>query len=275
MWRVDRRDQHMMIPSILEYPVYLWQLLSGVRSNYETMYADLRSKDTSPYLNHAVSPNILDLGNGRLRPQFSLLKRAGHRVYGIDLANRPVKSTKNFLYIIARHLYNRRGSGLNRLDYDNLVCGDVGRLPFKTGSFELITSVAAFEHFLDVPLVVEELARVLRPGGMVWVLIHLFACPSGGHNVTFTQFPLSKMPRGVEPWDHLRRRQLPFTVPLNEWRRDQYLKTFAERFEILKHYCAFREGDELLSPEIASELSEYGTDELTCNSYVIVARKRV
>jgi len=105
-------------------------------------------------------------------------------------------------------------------------------------------------------------------------LIHLFTCPSGGHNVTFTQFPLRKMPQGVNAWDHLRRRRLPFTVPLNEWRRDQYFQTFAERLDVLKHYCAFREGSELLSPEIARELSSYSADELTCNSYVIVARKR-
>ena len=155
------------------------------------------------------------------------------------------------------------------------MCGDVARLPFKNESFDLITSVAAFEHFLDVPAVISEMERVLRPRGVAWVLIHLFSCPSGGHNVTFTQFPLRKLPRGVDAWDHLRRRKLPFTVPLNEWRRDQYLRSFAERFDILKHYCAFREGAELLSPEILTDLSNYTADELTCNSYIIVARKSV
>jgi SAM-dependent methyltransferase len=264
-----------MVPSFVEYPIYLWQLLSGVRSHYEAIFADLRSEDTREFLTHVKSPQILDLGNGRLRPQFTLLKHAGHRVYGIDLANKPKRSTKHFLYIIARYLYNRRVSLRNRVNDETLTCGDVGRLPFRNESFDLITSVAAFEHFLDVPAVADELVRVLRPGGVVWALIHLFTCPSGGHNVTFTQFPLRKIPSGVDGWDHLRRRQLPFTVPLNEWRRDQYLQTFAERLDILKHYCAFREGSELLSPEIARELSDYSADELTCNSYVIVARKRV
>ena len=47
----------------------------------------------------------------------------------------------------------------------------------------------------------------------------------------------------------------------------------AERFDIVKHYCAFREGTELLSPEILGELSDYSAEELTCNSYVIVARR--
>jgi hypothetical protein len=99
-----------MIPSLLEYPIYLWQLLSGVRSYYEALFAELRSKDTRESLNHVKSPEILDLGNGLLRPQFSIVKHAGHRVYGIDLANQPKTSTKNFLYIIARYLYNWRSA---------------------------------------------------------------------------------------------------------------------------------------------------------------------
>ena len=262
-----------MIPSLLEYPVYFWQLLRGIRSSYEARFAEFRNEDTRKYLEHVQSPEILDLGNGRLRPQFTILKHAGYRVYGIDLANQPRNSTRNFLYGIARYLYNRRSSIQSSSARPTLVCGDVARLPFKNESFDLITSVAAFEHFLDVPAVISEMQRVLRPRGLAWVLIHLFSCPSGGHNVTFTQFPLKKLPRGVDAWDHLRRRKLPFTVPLNEWRREQYLRSFAERFDIVKHYCAFREGAELLSPEILTDLSNYTADELTCNSYVIVARR--
>ena len=264
-----------MIPLLREYPVYFWHLLSGIRSGYEARFAEFRNEDTRKYLENVQSPEILDLGNGRLRPQFTILKHAGYRVYGIDLANQPRNSTKNFLYSIARYLYNRRSSIRSSSGTRTLICGDVARLPFKNESFDLITSVAAFEHFLDVPAVISEMERVLRPRGLAWVLIHLFSCPSGGHNVTFTQFPLRKLPRGVDAWDHLRRRKLPFTVPLNEWRRDQYLRSFAERFDILKHYCAFREGAELLSPEILTDLSNYTADELTCNSYIIVARKSV
>jgi SAM-dependent methyltransferase len=262
-----------MTPALREYPVYLWQLLTGVRSEYEAAFAKLRSEDTREYLKHVKSPEILDLGNGLLRPQFTRLKRDGYHVYGIDLANRPKNTIKNALYLIARYLYNRRSSLTVTSDKSGLVCGDVARLPFKSESFDLVTSVAALEHFLDMPAVLNELSRVLRPNGLAWAMIHLFSCPSGGHNVTFTQFPLRKMPRGVEPWDHLRQRKLPFSVPLNEWRRGQYLQAFAQHFEILKHYCAFREGTELLSPEILAELPDYSADELTWNSYVIVARK--
>jgi hypothetical protein len=62
-------------------------------------------------------------------------------------------------------------------------------------------------------------------------------------------------------------------VPLNEWRRDQYLEEFQKSFEILKQYCAMREGEHLLTPQIENELSDFSPDELTCGAYVIVARK--
>ncbi len=154
-----------------------------------------------------------------------------------------------------------------------LVCGDVAALPFPDNSFDLVTSVAAFEHFLDVPSVVTELARVVRPGGLAWVGIHLFTSPSGGHNFQLAENPLRRIPAGVDPWDHLRRRRLPFHVPLNEWRKDQYLETIAGYFEIVKHYCVTREGEELLNPGLEAELSNYSRDELTCRSYIILARK--
>jgi hypothetical protein len=41
--------------------------------------------------------------------------------------------------------------------------------------------------------------------------------------VTVTEVPLRTLPRASNAWDHLRRRRLPFHVPLNEWRRDHFL----------------------------------------------------
>jgi len=108
---------------------------------------------------------------------------------------------------------------------------------------------------------------------MLWALVHLFSSPSGGHNVSLSQVPLCDIPRGIQPWDHMRKRHLPFHVPLNEWRKDQYLAEFQKHFEILKQYCAMREGEHLLTPQIESELSDYSRDELTCGAYVIVGRK--
>jgi SAM-dependent methyltransferase len=202
------------------------------------------------------------------------MRAAGHRVVGIDFVNRPQHTFKSVAYGVARRIYAKR---LN-LPYstmwpEGLLAGNVSLLPFPDAQFDLAMSAAAFEHFLDVPAVVAEVQRVLRPGGMAWVSIHLFTSPSGGHNLSFTEFPLRTLPRGVEPWDHLRKRRLPFSVPLNEWRMHQYLEAFGRHFEIVKTYCALREGEQWLTPDVRAALPGYSDDELTCGALVIVARK--
>jgi SAM-dependent methyltransferase len=257
-----------------EFFIYLRQLILGDRTRHEQMLAEQRQLDIEPYVDSNHPYSILDLANGRLRPQYTILKAAGHHVYGIDMVNRPQWSKTDIAYRVARAIYNwKLGVPRRALANQTLACGDVGLLPFPDNYFDLATSVAAFEHFLDVPRVVAELHRVIRPGGVVWVCLHLFTSPSGGHNVSFTEIPLRTIPAGVEPWDHLRKRQLPFHVPLNEWCQNQYLETFASHFEIIKEYCWMREGQEFLTPAIEAELSDYSRDELTCGALVIVARK--
>lgn len=237
--------------------------------------ANLRQKDIEPFLGPSQSLRVLDLANGQLRPQYTILKAIGHKVYGIDLVNRRSKKWMDLAYRGARQIYRWKLGLPAKITADQtLVCGQVSHLPFPAHCFDLVTSVAAFEHFLDVPGAVAELHRVLRPTGLAWVLIHLFTSPSGAHNLALTEVPLRTVPKGVDPWDHLRKRKLPIRVCLNEWRRDQYLEAFARHFKILKHYCALREGEEFLNRQIEAELSTYDRDELTCGSYVIVARKK-
>jgi SAM-dependent methyltransferase len=252
---------------------FLGQLITGFRYRHEAWIASLRKRDIHDC--RLTSPSIiLDLANGRLRPQYTLLKAQGYPRVGIDLANKRLGLWEESAYRFARWYFAcQSGTSLSGPKDLWLTQGDVCRLPFGPRSFDLITSVAAFEHFLHVPLVLQECSRVLKPGSVLWVMVHPFTALSGGHNVKLMEIPLRNLPRGVDPWDHLRKRCLPFHVPLNEWRIHQYLEAFAQHFEIVKHYCAMREGEHLLSKEVLDNLPGYSADELTCGSYVIVARK--
>lgn len=49
-----------------------------------------------------------------------------------------------------------------------LYDADAADLPFPAGSFDAVFSVATFEHLLDLPRVLSEMHRVLRPGGIVY-----------------------------------------------------------------------------------------------------------
>ena len=260
--------------SLNDYAISLGQLLTGQRVHDEHRLAAERAKDIEQWIDLSCPQHILDLANGRLRPQYELLKAAGHHVTGIDLINRPRPiGADEIAYRLARWLYRSRVAGAP-CRTKRLICGDVGVLPFSDNSFDIVTSIAALEHFLDVSAVVAEIWRVLRLGGLAYIRIHPFTCPSGGHNVKLMEIPLRRLPAGVDAWDHLRQRRLPFTVPLNEWRIQQYVAEFGRHFDIVRHYSAMREGEELLTPGIENELAAYTRDELTCGAYVIVARKR-
>ena len=57
----------------------------------------------------------------------------------------------------------RRGGTLSVAP--GLVRGDALRLPFPDGSFDRVMSICAIEHFEDGGRALDEMARVLRPGG--------------------------------------------------------------------------------------------------------------
>ena len=49
-------------------------------------------------------------------------------------------------------------------------CADAGRLPLADGAVDAICSFRAFEYFPDKQGVLHEFARVIRPGGRLWLI---------------------------------------------------------------------------------------------------------
>ncbi len=75
----------------------------------------------------------------------------GVRAVGIDISERLIQSAKS--------------NGLNRL-----VQGSASRLPFAPGSFDLIYCVETLEHLPDTQAAINEMVRVLKPGGQLIVI---------------------------------------------------------------------------------------------------------
>ena len=154
-----------MILALKDYIRFGSQLLTGWRTKHERWIADLRRIDLSSYLDGQGRLTVLDLANGQLRPQYKILRVEGQRVYGIDMVNRPSHDWQSYASTIGRALYARGLRPDSSVFDDTLACGDVSILPFRNESFDLVTSVAAFEHFLDVPRVLKEMYRIVQRGG--------------------------------------------------------------------------------------------------------------
>jgi len=261
---------------LADYFRFLIDLISCRRQTAEFQMAERRWSDCKPYLADLSGPlTILDVGSGKLRPQYTILRRQGHRVIGVDFANKAGLSVESILYIFARFLYNLGcPQKASQRFADELIAADVGDLPIPDGTFDLVTSVAAFEHFLEPAKVIAELKRVTKPGAVLWIAIHPFPSLSGGHNVSCRMGTLDSLPRGFQPWDHLRKRQHKLTVPLNEWRPQQYIDEFKKYFEVLNVAFEGPEGEKFLTQEIAAELKDYSRQELL-NPGLVLTMKRL
>jgi SAM-dependent methyltransferase len=115
-----------------------------------TFYMPLRSAVLRAAVRHVPGAvRVLDVGCGTgqlLREAASLFATA--RLIGVDPA--------------AEMLRRARGNVDSAVE---LVLGDVHRLPFPSGSFDLVLSTASGHHWSDPRTAFAEIARVLSPGG--------------------------------------------------------------------------------------------------------------
>ncbi len=133
---------------------------------------------------------VLDVGCGTGDLARSL-RRSGQRAVGIDLS----------LGMLAAA---RTGGA-------PLAQADAVALPFRSASVDAVVSGFAVRNFADLPAVVHELGRVLRPGGRL--------CPARGRRASQRSFASRASglvhPRRACPGSRLvRRRRLPVPAPI-------------------------------------------------------------
>jgi SAM-dependent methyltransferase len=111
-----------------------------------------------------ASPRVLDLGCG----PGNLLDYLGPhgRIFGSDYS--------------ADALRFCAGRG-----YQRLFRADFQRLPLRSDSFDLITSIDVLEHLADDRSAVRELFRVLRPSGLLVVSVPAFRFLWGEHDTIY------------------------------------------------------------------------------------------
>jgi demethylmenaquinone methyltransferase/2-methoxy-6-polyprenyl-1,4-benzoquinol methylase len=108
---------------------------------------------------------VLDVATGTAAVAIELARRSGCRVVGLDQSGEMLAE--------GRRRVDAAGLG----DRIELVQGEAERLPFENASFEGLTFTYLLRYVIDPLATLEELARVVRPGGTIAMLE--FGVPRG------------------------------------------------------------------------------------------------
>jgi SAM-dependent methyltransferase len=107
---------------------------------------------------------LLDLGCGFGRHAYEAAKR-GARVVAFDYADNELKEVRNTFGAMAE------AGEVGPASLAGAVQGDGTRLPFADGTFDRVIASEVLEHIPDDQAALDELARVLRPGGTMAVTV--------------------------------------------------------------------------------------------------------
>jgi SAM-dependent methyltransferase len=120
---------------------------------------------------------LLDVGCGMGGKTAWYAEAGARRVMGIDLAWKHVLQSVQF----ARQRGVEERTGFAR--------ADAMRLPFRDGTFDLVTANDSMEHFADPAAALRELGRVLRPGGRLCLYFTPYRSPLGSHLYDHVKIP--------------------------------------------------------------------------------------
>lgn len=240
--------------------------------------------------------HILDLGCGQRAVQMALFQAEGAEITGIDMEVPTFQMNwkvffkvvringleRAFKSLIRHILFDRRfyralskkyGETVS-FDHLDIRIMDATRLSFRDKKFDFIYSIWVFEHIDDVDKALSELNRVLKPGGIAWVGIHLYPSLSGGHNLDWMNPDISP-PENIPPWDHLLENRYPANAFLNKFTLKQHRKLFARHFKILDEQLS-EEGHAILTPELEKQLGEngYTREDLLTRIAIFICRKK-
>src|SRR5947208_349797 len=116
------------------------------------------------YLPRETPVRILDAGCGTGALLEALRHDPGRESVGLDFAE------------AALQFCRQRG-------YDRLVRGDLEALPFADARFDAVTALDVLEHVPDDHAAAREIARVLRPGGVLVASVPAYRFLWSSHDV--------------------------------------------------------------------------------------------
>ena len=279
-----------------------WQIFKEHRSSawggvqtYVTryqMFSELLEEFTDTPV---ASSRFLEVGCGQRAIMPLLFAAHGAEAHGVDVEvptyrmslplfveiirkngfDRACKSLTRHIFFDRKFLNNLKlAFNLERLPYRDITIRvmDAAELDYPDNHFDLITSIAAFEHMADAETALTHINRMLKPDGIAFIHIHLFPCLSGGHHLEW-QRPDKEQSKLVPPWDHLRENKYPVNTFLNKMKISDYQAMF-DRHTVPRRVTFSREGLSLTHLIPASLLERYTVEDLTTNGAIFIFSKK-
>jgi SAM-dependent methyltransferase len=261
----------------------------NVPENVRNMLEDARrnsAKIESLLGSSASGLKMLDIGPGQHLIQLAYFSVA-NEVTGIDLdvvlqqlslsasvqmirLNGWMRTTKTFVRKIAGIDRKVRSELISQLGVPvmpefRLMQMDASRLQFQDNCFDVVYSRGAFEHISNPAAVISEIRRVLKPGGLMFVSLHLFTADTGSHDPRILSGHRGDLPF----WAHLRPEHEHDVRPnsyLNKLRLADWVKLFGSEMPDCDVVATMDAPDslrkELDSLRLRGQLRDYSDEEL-------------
>ncbi len=124
---------------------------------------------------------VLDVGCGLGGKTVAYRERGAGAVFGADILEANAAASRDFAV----------ESGVD--DRTAFLVGDAALLPFGDGSFDTVVANDAMEHFSRPAEALDEIRRVTRRGGAIWIFFTPHFSPLGSHLYDYI----------YTPWCHL------------------------------------------------------------------------
>jgi SAM-dependent methyltransferase len=155
--------------------------------------------------------------------------------------------------------------GTNNMPEPHVIHGDICSVAPNKEAFDVVMSWSVMEHLADPESALRHMVRALRPGGVLFVSVHLYTCNSGHHDIRAFTGQEDTLPL----WGHLRsstQHLVTASAYLNRWRLPEWRALFSLATpgyeERLETYDNRERYGSLMTNALRHELREYSDEEL-------------
>ena len=207
-----------------------------------------------------------------LRGYLRMLRRNGVRRFAKTVARKLLLIDARYRGELARQL----GAGVASIPRSRVLQMDAASMTFPDASFDFAYSFAVFQHLERPEVVLGEIARVLKPGGCLYLDFILFTSRTGSHDVRLLSDGGDRLPL----WAHLRPQLQSLVQPnayVNRIRLGEWRTMFERRLPgsqvVLRQPEVVRLEPEVRALWAFGELEDYELDELLTTKVVVLWRK--